>query len=77
MLHDEEGCVDAPEEAPEVVHINQLSAGERTLDDARMLVLPGGFSYGDDLGAGKLWSVQPDGTTQTPVATTWRSHVGC
>ena len=22
-----------------------------------MLVLPGGFSYGDDLGAGKLWAV--------------------
>jgi phosphoribosylformylglycinamidine synthase len=27
------------------------------LQDYRMLVLPGGFSYGDDLGAGKLWSV--------------------
>ena len=25
--------------------------------DYRMLVLPGGFSYGDDLGAGKLWAV--------------------
>jgi len=25
--------------------------------DAQMLILPGGFSYGDDLGAGKLWAV--------------------
>jgi len=43
--------------APEIVHVNQLCAGERRLADYRMLVLPGGFSYGDDLGAGKLWAV--------------------
>jgi phosphoribosylformylglycinamidine synthase len=43
--------------APEIVHINRLSAGERRLPDYQMLVLPGGFSYGDDLGAGKLWAV--------------------
>ncbi len=42
---------------PEIVHMNQLIAGERRLLDYRMLVLPGGFSYGDDLGAGKLWAV--------------------
>jgi phosphoribosylformylglycinamidine synthase subunit PurQ / glutaminase len=41
---------------PEIVHINQLAAGEYTLDEFQMLVLPGGFSYGDDLGAGRLWS---------------------
>jgi len=43
--------------APEIVHVNQVAAGERHLLDAQMLVLPGGFSYGDDLGAGKLWAV--------------------
>ncbi|MEI2688402.1 MAG: phosphoribosylformylglycinamidine synthase subunit PurQ [Anaerolineae bacterium] len=43
--------------APEIVHVNQLAAGQRRLHDYRMLVLPGGFSYGDDLGAGKLWAV--------------------
>ena len=43
--------------APEIVHVNQLVAGERRLADYRMLILPGGFSYGDDLGAGKLWAV--------------------
>lgn len=42
---------------PEIVHINQLKAGERRLMDYWMLILPGGFSYGDDLGAGKLWAV--------------------
>ena len=43
--------------APEIVHINRLLSGERKLTDFRMLVLPGGFSFGDDLGAGKLWAV--------------------
>jgi phosphoribosylformylglycinamidine synthase subunit PurQ / glutaminase len=41
----------------EIIHVNQLIAGERRLLDYQMLVLPGGFSYGDDLGAGKLWAV--------------------
>ena len=42
---------------PEIVHVNQLIAGDRKLSDYQMLVLPGGFSYGDDLGAGKLLAV--------------------
>lgn len=38
--------------APEIVHINQLRAGERTFSSYDMLLVPGGFSYGDALGAG-------------------------
>jgi phosphoribosylformylglycinamidine synthase len=38
--------------APEIVHINQLRRGERRFADYQMLLLPGGFSYGDALGAG-------------------------
>ncbi|MHB8627267.1 MAG: phosphoribosylformylglycinamidine synthase I [Aggregatilineales bacterium] len=38
----------------EIVHLNALRRGERRLGDAQMLVLPGGFSYGDALGAGRL-----------------------
>ncbi|MBI5928727.1 MAG: phosphoribosylformylglycinamidine synthase subunit PurL [Chloroflexi bacterium] len=41
----------------EIVHINQLFNGERSLLDYHMLVLPGGFSYGDDLGAGVVWAL--------------------
>jgi len=41
---------------PEIVHINQLLTGERHLEAFQMLVLPGGFSYGDDLGGGQLWA---------------------
>ncbi len=38
--------------APEIVHINQLRRGERRFGDYQCLLLPGGFSYGDALGAG-------------------------
>ncbi|MDJ0752868.1 MAG: phosphoribosylformylglycinamidine synthase subunit PurL [Ardenticatenaceae bacterium] len=42
--------------APEIIHMNQLLAGDKSLADYHMLVVPGGFSYGDDLGAGVVWS---------------------
>ena len=42
---------------PEIVPMNGLIAGAKKLADYQMLVLPGGFSNGDDLGAGKLWAV--------------------
>ncbi|TVR19007.1 MAG: phosphoribosylformylglycinamidine synthase subunit PurL [Anaerolineaceae bacterium] len=42
---------------PEIVHINQLLRDERRIMDYHMLVVPGGFSYGDDLGAGVLWAL--------------------
>lgn len=38
----------------EIVHLNQLRYGEKHWRDYQMLVLPGGFSYADALGAGKL-----------------------
>lgn len=40
--------------APEIVHLNHLRAGARRWDDYQLLVVPGGFSYADALGAGKL-----------------------
>ncbi len=43
--------------APEIVHVNQLLDGERRLLDYHFLIVPGGFSYGDDLGAGRLWAL--------------------
>ena len=41
----------------EIVHINQLVSGERRIADYQIAILPGGFSYGDDLGAGALWAL--------------------
>lgn len=42
---------------PEVVHVNQLRLGERRLADYQLLVIPGGFSYADALGAGRLFAL--------------------
>jgi phosphoribosylformylglycinamidine synthase subunit PurQ / glutaminase len=39
---------------PEIVHLNLLRAKERRWEDYSILVLPGGFSYADALGAGRL-----------------------
>ncbi|WP_027719432.1 phosphoribosylformylglycinamidine synthase I [Desulfovirgula thermocuniculi] len=44
--------------APELVHVNQLRSGERKLADYQILVIPGGFSYGDDVLAGKVLAVE-------------------
>src|SRR5579875_2305718 len=37
-----------------LVHINELLKTPSSLLDYHLLVIPGGFSYGDDLGAGAL-----------------------
>ncbi len=39
---------------PEIVHVNQLRWRERRWADYQILALPGGFSYADTLGAGRL-----------------------
>lgn len=39
---------------PEIVPLNKLLAREKRWADYQMLVIPGGFSYADALGAGKL-----------------------
>jgi len=38
----------------ENLHINRLLKKERPLADYQILVIPGGFTYGDDVSAGKL-----------------------
>src|SRR4030042_1260856 len=38
----------------ELVHINQLIRGEKRLADFQIMVIPGGFTYGDDIAAGKV-----------------------
>ncbi len=42
----------------ERLHIGTLIRGERRLDEFSILVIPGGFSYGDDLGAGTVLANQ-------------------
>ena len=42
--------------ASDIVHINDLIDGRFSLQDYRLLVFPGGFSYGDDTGAGNAYA---------------------
>lgn len=55
--HDVARALEVAGASPEIVHINALRDGAARLSEYQMMVLPGGFSYGDDLGAGKLWAV--------------------
>ena len=40
----------------DVVHINDLIAKPKLLNQYQILAIPGGFSYGDDLGGGKAYA---------------------
>jgi phosphoribosylformylglycinamidine synthase subunit PurQ / glutaminase len=42
--------------APTIMHVNELRQQPAQLRDFQMLILPGGFSYGDALGGGRLWA---------------------
>jgi phosphoribosylformylglycinamidine synthase I len=39
-----------------IMHVNELREKPARLHDFQMFILPGGFSYGDALGAGRLWA---------------------
>ncbi len=39
---------------PEFVHIHRLLAAPDRLDEFRMLAVPGGFAYGDDISSGRV-----------------------
>lgn len=40
------------------VHINRLASGEVKIDDYSFIFIPGGFSYGDDVAAGKIMALE-------------------
>jgi phosphoribosylformylglycinamidine synthase I len=42
----------------DIVHINQLRHGDALWEDYQLLCIPGGFSYADALGAGKLLALE-------------------
>ena len=43
---------------PETLHLGRLLEDPGALDRYRVLTLPGGFSYGDDLGAGRIFATR-------------------
>ncbi len=42
----------------DLVHINRLLSGNTILDQYQILAIPGGFTYGDDISAGKILANQ-------------------
>ncbi len=42
----------------ERVHINRVASGELKLNDYSFMFIPGGFSYGDDVAAGKIMALE-------------------
>jgi len=44
--------------SPEFLHINRLIENPKTLDQFQLLAIPGGFSYGDDIAAGRIFANQ-------------------
>jgi len=53
---------------PTILHVNELRARPARLHDFAMLILPGGFSYGDALGAGRLLACDLRWLFQDPLA---------
>lgn len=43
---------------PRLVHVNELSFGTIRLGDFKVLAIPGGFTYGDDISAGKVLAIE-------------------
>lgn len=43
---------------PDIVLISHLGKNDKKWNKYQMLALPGGFSYGDALGAGRLWALE-------------------
>lgn len=39
---------------PELIHVNSFISGDKKLEEYQILAIPGGFSYGDDVAAGKI-----------------------
>src|SRR3989344_7829518 len=44
--------------APEFVHINELRTKGKKLKDFKILAVPGGFAYGDDIVSGKILATE-------------------
>lgn len=42
---------------PEIIHLNQLRANKTNWQDYQILAIPGGFSYADVLGAGRIFAL--------------------
>jgi phosphoribosylformylglycinamidine synthase len=42
----------------EIIHLNQLQGKEKSFADFQIVVIPGGFSYGDDIASGRVMAIE-------------------
>jgi phosphoribosylformylglycinamidine synthase len=56
--HDAAFALELAGAAPRVTLLAELAATPALLDEVQMLVVAGGFSYADALGAGRLWALE-------------------
>ena len=54
--------------ATELVHVNALSKDPARIDGARIVVIPGGFSYGDYVAAGRVFGLELRTRLAAPLA---------
>ena len=48
-------CIEKSGGKADIVHLNLLLDNPKMLEEYNMLMIPGGFSFGDDLGSGKVF----------------------
>lgn len=61
-------CWQAAGASPTLIHLNALEKQPTLLNGTDVLTIPGGFSYGDDLGAGTIFAQRLASTLAEPVA---------
>ncbi|MEZ4474001.1 MAG: phosphoribosylformylglycinamidine synthase subunit PurQ [bacterium] len=59
---------------PTLLTVGELIEAPHRLADFRFLLLPGGFSFGDDLGAGRLWAATLRDRLAEPLARFVEAH---
>ena len=65
-----------PGPAPESRHIAAILDDPNTLDSFQILTIPGGFSFGDDLGAGRILASRGSGRSSAITLQRFRDRGG-
>ena len=61
---------------PTIMHVNELRENPAQLREFQMFILPGGFSYGDALGGGRLSSGRGPVDPERKPGTSRYEHTG-
>jgi len=65
--HETAHALDLAGAVPSIRHLKEVQADPDLLESAAMVVFPGGFSYGDDLGAGRILAEEIRSTFLEPL----------